>query len=59
MKQTTWETWFIVSIIIFAALFLVGTLPGSVETFPYFLWAFIPSIINLVVCVCYGAKESK
>ena len=59
MKQLTWERWFISSLVLFVALFFIGTLPGSVDTFPYFLWVFIPSIINLAACVIYGTKESK
>lgn len=58
MKQLTWERWFIISIVAFASLFLVGTLPGSVDTFPYFLWAFIPSIINLAACIICGTTPS-
>ncbi len=58
MKQSTWEIWFIISVIVFASLFLVGTLPGSVNAFPYFLWVFIPSIINLAVCIICGTISS-
>lgn len=59
MKQLAWERWFIVSVVALASLFFIGTLPGSVEAFPYFLWVFIPSIINLAACVICGTKESK
>lgn len=58
MRQKVWEIWFIISVVISIALFLVGTLPGSVDTFPDFLYGFIPAIINLVVCVCYGLTSS-
>ncbi len=58
MRQLAWERWFIVSVVTFISLFFIGTLPGSVDAFPYFLWAFIPSIINLATCVIYGTKES-
>lgn len=59
MRQLAWERWFIISVVAFASLFLVGTLPGSVDTFPYFLWVFIPSIFNLAACVIFGTTPSK
>ena len=59
MRQKTWEIWFISSIIVFGSLFLVGTLPGSVDALPYFLWFFIPSVFNLAICIYNGTKESK
>jgi hypothetical protein len=58
MKQSTWEAWFIVSIIASSSLFFVGTIEGSRDMFPNFLWAFIPSIINLAVCLYYGLKHN-
>jgi len=58
MKQKVWEVWFISSIIVLGSLFFVGTLPGSVDAFPYFLWVFIPSMFNLAICIYYGTKES-
>ncbi len=58
MKQRVWEMWFITSLAIFGSLFLVGTLPGSVEAFPNFLWYFLASTINLVICLYYGTKDS-
>jgi hypothetical protein len=58
MKQKVWEMWLIISVIVFGCLFFIGTLPGSVDAFPSFLWFFIPSIFNLAICVCYGTKES-
>lgn len=57
MKQSIWEAWFISSVGISFGLFMIGTLPGSVEVFPTFLWYFIPSIINLAVCLYYGTKK--
>jgi lipopolysaccharide export LptBFGC system permease protein LptF len=57
MKQSIWEVWFISSVGIFLGLFMIGTLPGSVEVFPTFLWYFIPSIINLAVCLYIGTKK--
>lgn len=59
MKQKTWEIWFVISVLVFSCLFLVGTLPGSVEAFPNFIWFFIPSTINLAICVIYGTKDSE
>jgi lipopolysaccharide export LptBFGC system permease protein LptF len=57
MKQRFWEVWFISSVGVFLGLFMIGTLPGSVEVFPTFLWYFIPSIINLAVCLYIGTKK--
>jgi hypothetical protein len=59
MKQDIWEVWFISSVGISFGLFMIGTLPGSVEVFPTFLWYFIPSIINLAVCLYYGNKKDS
>lgn len=58
MTQKIWERWFITSLVLFGALFFIGTMPGSVEAFPNFLWAFIPSVINLAICLYYGTKDS-
>ena len=58
MRQRVWEMWFIASLLVFGSLFFVGTLPGSVDAFPNFVWYFIPSVINLAICIYYGTKES-
>jgi hypothetical protein len=58
MKQNIWEVWFISSVGIVFGLFMIGTLPGSVEVFPSFLWYFIPSVINLLICIYCGTKDS-
>lgn len=58
MKQKFWERWFIVSLVVFGCLFFIGTLPGSVDAFPDFLFVFIPSVINLAICIMYGTKDS-
>ena len=59
MKQSTWEAWFIVSIIASSSLFFVGTIEGSQEAFPNFFWGFIPALFNLAVCSYYGTIPSK
>lgn len=57
VNQTAWETWFIVSIVIFFAYFFVGTLPHSVEHYPNWLPFMIGSVINLLVCIYYGTRK--
>lgn len=57
MRQTYWERWFLISVIIFFAFFFVGALKGSAQAFPNFLYGFIPATINLAVCVLYGLKK--
>lgn len=59
MRQRVWELWFLLSITVFGAFFFVGTIDGSQEAFPNLVWVFIPSIINLAVCLYYGTKPSK
>jgi lipopolysaccharide export LptBFGC system permease protein LptF len=59
MKQITWEVWLYISVFVFFSLFFMGTMPGSVTAFPNFLWYFIPSVINLAVCLFYGLKDSE
>jgi hypothetical protein len=58
MTQKFWERWFIASLVLFCALFLLGTLPGSIELFPDFLFVFIPATINLAICIIWGTKDS-
>jgi lipid-A-disaccharide synthase-like uncharacterized protein len=59
MKQKVWELWFLVSAVVFAAFFFVGTIEGSQEAFPNFFWGFIPALFNLAVCLLYGIKPTK
>ena len=57
-KQNQWEIWFISSIIIFTAYFLVGAFPGSKIAFPSWPYFFVISIINLLICLYFGTKKS-
>jgi hypothetical protein len=59
MKQSTWEVWFIASVLLFSAVFFVGTVEGSREVFPNYVWALGSSVINLAVCFYYGSKQDK
>lgn len=59
MRQKFWELWFLVSVVVFSAFFFVGTLEGSREMFPNFLWGLVPSIINLAICIYCGFKENE
>ena len=59
MRQHVWELWFLSSALVFFAFFFIGTIDGFQQAFPNFLWVFIPSIINLAVCIYYGTKQTK
>jgi len=59
MNQRVWELWFLLSALVFGGIFFLSTIEGFEEAFPNFLWVFIPSIINLAVCVYYGTKQTK
>lgn len=56
-RQVVWESWFILSIVFFGAIFFMCTLENSKEIteLPYFL---VVSIINLVYCIYIG-KTTK
>ena len=56
IKQTMWEYWFVISVIIFLAYFFVGTLEGSKTIFPNWLPFMLASCINLIICIYYGVK---
>lgn len=56
-KQTMWETWFIISVILFITSFCIGTLENSVQMFPNFRIWFGISCINLIYCVHIGLKQ--
>jgi hypothetical protein len=57
LTQTTWETWFVASIIWILALIFVGTLDGSREItiYPYVLTL---SVINIIICAYVGQQPS-
>ena len=59
LKQSTWETWFIISVILLLSFLFVGTLPGSVQTFPNFCYGAIPVTINFLVCIFIGSQSSN
>jgi hypothetical protein len=56
IKQTMWEYWFVISVVIFLAYFFVGTLEGSKTIFPNWLPFMLASCINLIICIYYGVK---
>lgn len=59
-KQTMWETWFVISLIIFGAYFFVGTLENSMKEFPNWIYFMLLSTFNLLICIiigCYPRKE--
>ena len=56
MKQRTWEIWFILSCIIFLSLIFIGTLEGSKQFCPNWLYYILGSIINMLVCIYVGIR---
>ena len=56
MKQKTWEIWFILSCIIFLSLIFIGTLEGSKQFCPNWLYYTLGSIINMLVCIYVGIR---
>ena len=59
IKQTMWEYWFVISVVIFLAYFFVGTLEGSKTFLPNWLPFMLASCINLAICIYYGYKPRK
>lgn len=58
-KQTMWETWFVISFVIFFTYFLVGTLENSVEMFPNWTPFMLLSAVNFVICIIVGLKPRE
>lgn len=56
IKQSMWEYWFVISVVIFLAYFFVGTLEGSKTAFPNWLPFMLASCTNLIICIYYGLK---
>ena len=56
-KQTMWETWFVLSIVILASYIIVGTMEGSVDMFPN--WSIFAGIalFNFIVCLHIGCRK--
>ena len=59
MKQKTWEIWFVLSIIIFLSLMIIGTLHGSKQFCPNWLYYILGSIINMLACIYIGIKTTS
>lgn len=58
-KQTMWEYWFVISIILFLGSFFIGTLEGSKTFLPNWIYAMGLVTINLMTCLYYGLKTPK
>lgn len=56
MKQKTWEIWFILSCIIFLSLIFIGTLEGSKQFCPNWLYYTSGSIINMLAAIYVGVR---
>lgn len=56
MKQSTWETWFVVSFILCISTFFVGTLDNSrqITSYPYIA---VGVVIQFLVCLYYGKNN--
>lgn len=55
-KQTLWEHWFIVSVILFLACFFLGTLQNSTTFLPNWPYDMLLLIANLAYCLYIGLK---
>lgn len=53
-NQFLWEVWFYTSTSLFAFMFILGTLDGSKEFLPNYLWYFGASFINVMACIIIG-----
>jgi membrane protein YdbS with pleckstrin-like domain len=54
-KQTMWETWFVLSVIIVFAYLVVGVMIGSEQQFPNWDIFAVLAIVNLLVCLYKGS----
>lgn len=54
MKQKTWNIWFTLSTIIFLSLIFIGTLEGSKQFCPNWLYYMLGSIINMLAAIYIG-----
>lgn len=55
-KQTLWEMWFILSIILIGMLIILGSTNGSKETIPDYPYYVLLSVVNFVMCVVVGRR---
>ena len=56
MKQRTWNIWFTLSCIIFLSLIFIGTLEGSKQFCPNWLYYMLGTIINMLACIYVGVR---
>ena len=56
MKQRTWNIWFTLSTIIFLSLIFIGTLEGSKQFCPNWLYYMLGSIINMLAAIYIGVN---
>jgi hypothetical protein len=58
-KQSMWETWFVLSTIIFMCFMFAGALEGSVKMFPNWTPFALIATINLLICIIVGTRKPK
>ena len=59
MSYVKWEIWFVLSMISLISMLFIGTLPGSVQAFPNYLYGLALVVINFIVCIAYGNKTKS
>jgi uncharacterized membrane protein len=58
-KQTMWETWFVISVILCGVMIFTGTLEYSKLVFPNWPYFAVIVIANLVYCLKVGTLSPK
>lgn len=58
-KQTIWETWFIISLVLLFVMLFIGTIENSKTIFPNWPYFAGVVIINLVLCLIKGTHVPK
>lgn len=56
-KQSMWETWFVISLILIIGVFIIGTAPNSKIIYPHWDIYAVFSVANGILCIVIGTKK--
>ena len=58
-KQTVWETWFVISIVLIVVMFVTGLMDNSKVYFPNWPYFAAGVLVNVVLCIKRGTHRPK
>lgn len=59
MKESTWITWFTLSLLLFMIVFTIGILSTDPVIFPHYMDLLIGSVVNMVIAMIYGMNSES